>query len=189
MSAAASARASDPMPFERPSFAQVYADHFALVWRLCANQVPAASLDDVVQEVFLVVHRKLPEFEGRSSVRTWIYGVVRRVASDYRRASQNRPLGAPLETDLEDERAQPADVLARKQALAVLDEALERMSDEQREAFLLTAVEQLTSREAAELLGANENTVRARVRAARATFAAAVSRFRAKQRWGDDHHG
>jgi RNA polymerase sigma-70 factor (ECF subfamily) len=168
-----------------PAFGEVYAEHFAMVWRLCANRVPASSLDDVVQEVFLVVHRKLPEFEGRSSVRTWVYGIVRRVVRDYARASHNRPLGAPLPEDLIDERELPLDALARKRALGVLDEALARMSEEQREAFLLVEVEQMTSREAAELLEASDNTIRARVRAARATFAAAVARHHARQRWGE----
>ena len=170
-----------------PSFADVYREHFAMVWRLCANRVPEASLDDVVQEVFLVVHRKLPEFEGRSSVRTWVFGIVRRVTRDYRRAAYNKPLGPPIDEDVVDERELPSEALARKQALAVLDEALEKMPEEQRDAFLLMEVEQLTSREAAELLEVNENTVRTRVRAARAIFTAAVTRFRARQRWGEGH--
>ena len=56
----------------RLTFRQVYDTYFAFVWRAAANRgVPAAAMDDVVQEVFLVVHRKLPEFEGRSTLRTW----------------------------------------------------------------------------------------------------------------------
>lgn len=176
------------MPEERarPTFHEVYADHFDMVWRLVASRVPASALDDVVQEVFLVVHRKLPEFEGRSSVRTWLYGIVRFVSRDYLRHHGHRSLGAPLDDDLPADTQSPDGALARKQALAVLDEALEKMSDEQREAFLLMELEQLTSREASEVLDVNDNTVRTRVRAARAIFSAAVARFRAKQQWRND---
>ena len=184
MSATAAAM---PEAFVRPTFQEVYAAHFEMVWRLAASRVPAAALDDVVQEVFLVVHRKLPDFEGRSSVRTWLYGIVRWVVRDYVRHHGHRPIGTPLDEEPAGESESPSDALARKQALAVLDEALEKMTEEQREAFLLMEVEQMTSREAAEMLEVNDNTVRTRVRAARAIFAAAVTRFRAKQRWGEGH--
>ena len=183
MSAVAMASA----PAERPTFQAVYAECFDMVWRLAASRVPASALDDVVQEVFLVVHRKLPDFEGRSSVRTWVYGIVRWVIRDYVRNHGNRPLGTSLEEEPACENELPSDALARKEALAVLDEALSRMPEDQREAFLLMDVEQMTSREVAEMLGVNDNTVRTRVRAARAIFAAAVTRFRAKQRWGERH--
>ena len=86
-------------PPVRPTFQAVYAECFDMVWRLAAHRVPASALDDVVQEVFLVVHRKLPDFEGRSSVRTWVYGIVRWVVRDYVRNHGNRPLGAPLEEE------------------------------------------------------------------------------------------
>src|SRR5688572_25865929 len=82
-----------------PTFEAVYAEHFAMVWRLVAHRVPQAALDDVVQEVFLVVHRKLPEFEGRSTVRTWVFGIVRRVVRDYVRNAGTRPAFSPLEDE------------------------------------------------------------------------------------------
>jgi hypothetical protein len=66
------------------TFREVYDRYFAFVWRCVANRgVRRSALDDVVQEVFIVVHRKLPEFQGRSSTRTWVAGIVRWVVTDY----------------------------------------------------------------------------------------------------------
>jgi RNA polymerase sigma-70 factor (ECF subfamily) len=48
--------------------------------------IPEASADDAVQDVFMVVHRRLAEFEGRSSIRTWLFGILARVVRDHRRA-------------------------------------------------------------------------------------------------------
>ncbi len=58
------------------------------MWRnLHRLGVPSLVLDEAVQDVFLVVHRRRDEFAGRSSLRTWIFGIVLRVAKDYRRAA------------------------------------------------------------------------------------------------------
>jgi RNA polymerase sigma-70 factor (ECF subfamily) len=170
-----------------PSFEEVYAACFDSVWRIAASRVPQAAVDDVVQEVFLVVHRRLGTFEGRSTVRTWVIGIARNVIRDHLRKIGHRPIGAPLEEEPVAHEPSAAELLDQKTALAVLDEALARMSDDQKEAFLLVEVEQLSSREAAEILETNDNTVRTRLRAARSIFSAAVTRFRARQRWGSEH--
>ena len=75
-----------------PALAEVYRAHVGFVWRVLRRLgVEDAALEDVVHDVFLVVHRRLADFEGRSAVTTWLYGIARRVAADYRR---RRPLGA-----------------------------------------------------------------------------------------------
>src|SRR3954469_17470883 len=72
-----------------PPFQEVFVQHGRFVWRtLRYLGVAEADLEDVCQEVFLVVHRRLPEFEGRSSIRTWVYGIALRVASDYRKRAR-----------------------------------------------------------------------------------------------------
>lgn len=69
-----------------PSFERVYADHFAFAWRsLRLLGVAQDVLEDAAQEVFTVVSRQLPEFSGRSSVRTWLFSIVQRTAANYRR--------------------------------------------------------------------------------------------------------
>src|SRR4051812_40957718 len=79
-----------PQAGERPSapvsfdFETVYEEHFDLVWRTLERLgVASSAVDDALQDVFLVVHRRLGGFEGRSSLRTWIFGITLRIASDY----------------------------------------------------------------------------------------------------------
>src|SRR5262245_25709599 len=73
------------------SFEALYDEHFDFVWRTVRRLgVPEALVDDAVQEVFLVVHRRLGSFEGRSSLKTWICAIVTRVASDSRRSVRRK---------------------------------------------------------------------------------------------------
>jgi RNA polymerase sigma-70 factor (ECF subfamily) len=165
-----------------PTFDDLYEAHFAFVWRNVLNRgVPASAVDDVVQEVFVVVHRKLLGFEGRSSLRTWLAGIVRRVVSDYVRKRGNAPAGDELlERDGVSLARGPAEELDAKAAARVLDELLQRMPEVQREVFILHEVEQMTGREIAEAVGANENTVHTRLRAARRIFEDGLARLRAE---------
>jgi RNA polymerase sigma-70 factor, ECF subfamily len=182
-SAARSLPAAPSTPPEPvPPFREVYDRYFPFVWRSAANRgVPAAALDDVVQEVFIVIHRKLPEFEARSSLRTWLAGITRRVVADYVRKRGNQPVAhEPLDRE-------PAAAAAgvesheRKAALEVLDALLAKMSEEQREVFVLHEIEHLSGAEIAELTDANENTVWTRLRAARRIFQEGVARQRVRQ--------
>jgi RNA polymerase sigma-70 factor (ECF subfamily) len=163
-----------------PTFDDVYEAHFAFVWRNVLNRgVPSSAVDDVVQEVFVVVHRKLAGFEGRSSVRTWLAGIVRRVVSDHVRKRGNAPVGDELlENDSVSSARGPAEELDAKAAARVLDELLARMPEAQREVFILHEIEQMTGREIAEAVGANENTVHTRLRAARRIFEDGIERLR-----------
>jgi RNA polymerase sigma-70 factor (ECF subfamily) len=163
-----------------PAFDQVYDEHFAFVWRNVLNRgVPPSAVDDVVQEVFVVVHRKLGGFEGRSSMRTWLAGIVRRVVADHVRKRGNAPVGdEPLELDSPSDARGPAEELDAKAAARVLDELLARMPEAQREVFILHEIEEMTGREIAEAVGANENTVHTRLRAARRIFEEGLERLR-----------
>ncbi len=182
-SAARSLPAPSPVPRVEPvpSFREVYDRYFPFVWRSAANRgVPVAALDDVVQEVFIVIHRKLPEFEARSSVRTWLAGITRRVVADYVRKRGNQPVAhEPLER--EPAAAAGVESIERKAALEVLDALLAKMSEEQREVFLLHEIEHLSGAEIAELTEINENTVWTRLRAARRIFQEGVARQRVRQ--------
>ena len=165
-----------------PGFRELYDQYFAFVWRCAANRgVRQAALDDVVQEVFIVVHRKLPEFEGRSSLRTWLAGIVRRVVADYLHKRGNRPAGDEPLTSEPATDASPAEQLERKAAVALLDELLAKMSDDQREVFVLHEIEYLSGPEIAEVTDSNENTVWTRLRAARRIFHEGVARQHARR--------
>ena len=68
------------------SFESVYEAHFDFVWRsLRRLGVPAPSLEDAVQDLFIVVCRRLPEFEGRSSLKTWLFSIAIRIAKEHAR--------------------------------------------------------------------------------------------------------
>src|SRR6185436_19202677 len=68
-------------------FEEVYEQNVTFVWRSARRLgVADAAIDDVVQEIFVVVHRRLREFEGRSSLKTWLFAIVLRVVRDHRRS-------------------------------------------------------------------------------------------------------
>jgi len=165
----------------RPTFRALYDAHFAYVWRAVANRgVPPAAMDDVVQEVFLVVHRKLGEFEGRSTVRTWLSGIVRRVVADHVKKRGNQASGqVSLDEHAFQSGEDPAALVERRKAAALVDALLGKLSETHREVFVMYELEQLTTREIAEVTETNENTVQTRLKAARKAFQRALDRHRA----------
>lgn len=170
-------------------FDEIYDRHFDFVWRNVRRLgVPEAQLDDAVQEVFLVVHRRLSEFEGRSSLRTWLFGILARVASDHRRALRRKnphAFGGAIDAHtIADERAEgPHDRMVRSEGVRLLHRVLDQLDDDKRAVFVLAELEQMSAPEIAEAVGANLNTVYARLRAARRDFEQAVARERARDTW------
>src|SRR5687767_2802019 len=76
---------------ERSRFDQVYDEHVDFVWRSARRLgVPGTFADDVVQQTFLVVHRRLHDFEHRSSVKTWLFSILLRVVQDHRRSMRRK---------------------------------------------------------------------------------------------------
>ena len=171
-------------------FEAIYDDHVDFVFRNVRRLgVPDAHVDDAVQEVFLVVHRRLAEFEGRSSLKTWIFGILARVAADHRRSLRRksphlRSPGGIVEPDtVIDERDGPHESIARAEGLRLLHALLDELDDDKRAVLVLAELEQMSSPEIAESLGCNLNTVYARLRAARREFEQAASRERARDTW------
>jgi RNA polymerase sigma-70 factor (ECF subfamily) len=165
-------------------FADVYRAYFDLVWRSARRLgVPEHAVDDAVQECFLVVHRKLGEFEGRSSLKTWIFGIVRRVVRDHR-PSQRLEAMAPATLDrlAEPAGSGPLESATNAEAGRRLGRLLEKLDEDKREAFVLVDLEEMTVPEAAEATGANLNTMYARLRAARRILAEALAREQARER-------
>lgn len=161
-----------------PSFDEVYADHVAFVWRvLRACGVPAEQLEDAAQDVFVVVHRRLPEFEGRSAITTWLFSITRRVAASHRRRGA-QPL-APTAVPDTASASSPFDDVARSEAAATIAAILDHMDEDKRLVFALVEIEQMSVADVARLLDINTNTAHSRLRLARAEFAAAVRRAKA----------
>jgi len=167
---------------DRPSFDQVYAEYFDLVYRsLRRLGVSAAALDDAAQDVFLVVHRRLGEFEARSSMRTWIYGIALRTAANYRRTAARRRTD-PLPPDLPGQASHLPEALTEAaQAARLVQALLEGMDEDRRTVFVLAELEQLTAPEISALVGANLNTVYSRLRLARREFQGALAAHRARR--------
>jgi RNA polymerase sigma-70 factor (ECF subfamily) len=147
------------------------------VWRaLRSFGVPEATIDDAVQDVFISVHRRLPDFEGRSSLSTWIYGVAYHTAQNYRRGARRRE-ALPLEGDLASPAPGPGEQLASAQAGRFVLACLDRMAPERRDVFVLCVLEELTAPDAAEILQVKVNTVYSRLRLARADFRRMLAHF------------
>lgn len=170
-------------PVAVAGFERLYAEYFQLVWRtLHRLGVDACQLPDATQDVFVVVHRQLSRFEGRSSIKTWLYAITARVASDVRRSGRRRPC-EKLPPRLVAPEEGPHDAAARSEAVKVLYDLLEGLSDEQRTVFVLAELEDLGPQQMAEILAVNVNTVKSRLKAARRSFDAALARHHARDRW------
>ena len=166
---------------------QLYEDHFEFVWR-CARRmgVPLAQAEDAVQDVFLVVHRKLGDFKPDAAPRPWLFGITFRVAKDYRRrAARKGALGASAaSSETVAGNQSPFDDTAKAQALQVLERFLSELDDDKRSVFVLAELEQMTAPEIAAAVDANVSTVYSRLRAARAAFAKETALFRGEAQDG-----
>lgn len=149
-------------------FDTIYRQEAEFVWRsLRRLGVPEEQLADATQETFIVVHRSLARFEWRSALRTWLFGIVLRVASEARRKARRRS-SEPLPDVIEDRTTRgPFEEAARSEATRTLYALLDRLSPEQRAVFVLVEMEQMSVPEAADAVGANLHTVASRLRVAR----------------------
>jgi len=158
------------------SFDHVYGEYFPFVWRcLRALGVPLRALDDVAHDVFLVVHRQLPNFRGESSAQTWLFGIARHVASNHKRWSRRKqaPL-EPLGSDAPDLARGPLEHAQDAEAAAFVAAFLARTDEKKRDLFILAVLEQMTIPEVAAALSIPINTAYTRLRAVRADFERAL---------------
>jgi RNA polymerase sigma-70 factor, ECF subfamily len=129
-----------------------------------------ADRDDLVQDIFLVVHRRLPDFDGQN-VAGWLYQIARRKVRDHRRLLWVRHLfgssSLPLAEAMVATKHSPLDELLTKQKRALLEQLLEKLNEDQRAAFVLFEIEGNSGEEIAVLQGVPINTVWARIHKAR----------------------
>lgn len=153
-------------------FEEIYRAHHDFVWRTLRRLgVSDRDAMDAGQKVFLIAHRNLPLFEGRSTVKTWLCGIALRVAADYRKSAVTRREVLVAETPEGASRA--ADQLERleeRERLAALDAVLSQLPIDQRTVFVLFEIEEMSGEQIAELLAVPEGTVRSRLRLARRAF-------------------
>ncbi|MFR9778584.1 sigma-70 family RNA polymerase sigma factor [Micromonospora sp. MS34] len=142
------------------------------VWRFLAHLAGPGEADDLTQETFLRALRSLPGFAGRSSARTWIFTIARRVAVDHVRTATVRPRAAAL-PDWQTAAEAAGAVTAGSDDPVALRHLIAALAPERREAFVATQVVGLSYAEAAEVCGCPVGTIRSRVARAREDLVAA----------------
>jgi RNA polymerase sigma-70 factor, ECF subfamily len=139
-----------------------------------------ADRDDLVQDIFLVVHRRLADFDGQN-VAGWLYQIARRKVRDHRRLLWVKHLfgktSIPLADSMLKTSSSPFDHLETKQKQELLEELLSKLSEDQRAAFVLFEIEGNSGEEIAALQGVPVNTVWARIHKARKKLQERAARF------------
>ncbi|HEX3695139.1 MAG TPA: sigma-70 family RNA polymerase sigma factor [Polyangia bacterium] len=174
------------MPMPRPllqEVAPVRADDFSALFRQHGADVarwaaalggPLLEIEDAVQEVFMVAHRRLSEFRGDAKVTTWLFQITRRVVlGQRRRARWRRWLRGSAEDvagHLATSELGPVEVFERREAARRLYEVLDRMNEKYRMVLVLTKMEGLDADQIARVSGVSPVTVRVWLHRARAQF-------------------
>jgi RNA polymerase sigma-70 factor (ECF subfamily) len=160
------------------TFDEVFEGHAGYVWRVLRRLgVRNADLKDVCQEVFIVVHGKLPSYDGRCSVTTWLWGLCRRKASEYRRTPH---VGREDLVDALPEQGEPPSQeldMDQRAKLRLLDAALATLDDDKRLVFVLHGIEEVPMREVAEICDCPLQTAYSRYHAAQRHVEAALRRL------------
>ena len=170
--------------------ATVYDENFDYVWRcLKSLGVSEPHLDDALQEVFLVVQRKLPSFVAEANLRTWLYAIALRISRRSRHvAARDARRFLPSDWDVSTPPHGSTSVAARvhsdlrfdlekQERLALAHRALQMMDGAKREFFVLSCLEELSAPELARIFEIPVNTAYSRTRLAREAFAEAVRRI------------
>jgi len=158
------------------------------VWRLCAALGDRQSADDLTQETYLRAFGSLHRFEGRSSVRTWLLSIARRVCADAVRSRRRRRVTlVGDDAALESLGPGPGRADRTAEGVAVTD-LLARLDADRREAFVLTQLLGLSYAEAAEVAGCPIGTVRSRVARARTDLIASLAGVNRDSAEGDAAH-
>jgi RNA polymerase sigma-70 factor (ECF subfamily) len=177
-----SATASMPQGVEsKLDVAQIYAQHATFLWKsLFRMGIPEADLPDVLQEVLLVVHRRLDSFDGRSRLSTWLFGICLRVAATARRTRRRRreePMDPNLQSRALANPETPESLALVQDARRRLGQALDSLDPEKRAVFVMFELEGVGCSEIAELLGIPKGTVFSRLAYARQVFLQALQRI------------
>lgn len=184
VSSSGGARASDaPVALGSTDLERVAAMAWRVLRRLGVGEHVVA---DAVQDALVVVHRRLPEFRGQSKFETWVYGILLRVASDYRRKNRRAArvfanVELRMEHDVPADTGNPFERLEQQEAADFIKALLEQLPESARDVFVLVELEELTLAAAAQALDISESTAKGRLRSARKGFDAALKRELARR--------
>jgi RNA polymerase sigma-70 factor (ECF subfamily) len=158
----------------------IFKAHHAFVWRILRHLgVAAADQEDVLQEVFVVVHRRLADYRDQDKMRAWLYAICTRVVRDQKRRVARRHEDLKEAPD-QSEPATQAHAVAEQQALSLAQRMLEALPEKQRAVFVLYEIEQLSMPEIALAVDCPLPTAYARLRKARERVLSEVARARLK---------
>jgi RNA polymerase sigma-70 factor, ECF subfamily len=167
-----------------PPFHVIYKQYFDFVWSSARHLgAPIDAVDDLVQDVFIVIHGRLATLQNPEALRSWIYGIVRRTVSDHRRSRRNRDaagarLGAELKS-VPSAPASPLELVERSAELKLLDRILAELDEPKREIFVMVEVLEMTVPEVVQALEIPLNTAYSRLRLARKLFEEVLARLEA----------
>lgn len=145
-----------------------------LVYRMKGN---ASELEDLVQEVFLQVHRSLADFRGDARFSTWLYRLTVNVVLMHRRSLRSRPQLVPELAELPppDSRPLPDEQVARQRRMTAFQGVLDRLSEKKRTVFVLHEIEGVSPADISQIVGAPVLTVRTRLFYARREVLAMIA--------------
>ncbi len=171
---------------EEATFESVYSHYVDFVWRSALRLgVDSAAADDVVQQVFLVVYRRLDGFEWQSTLRTWLFAILLRVVRGHRRSMRRKSphlAHESVDPDLvADGSGNPHDALSRAEASRTIDILLDSLTGDKRIVFVMAELEEMTAAEISIATGLNANAIYSRLRAARTDFECAAAALRRRQ--------
>jgi len=146
-------------------------DVYRFLSHLCARD----EAEDLTQETYLRALRALPSFAGRSSARTWLLAIARRVAADQIRRNSARPRTTTVEDWDAVVAASPAQRRSGFDEGILLRELVAALEDDRRDAFVLTQILGLDYTAAAEVCGCPVGTIRSRVARAREDLVRAMN--------------
>lgn len=171
-----------------PAFPCIYQRYFDFVWTSARGLgVGSDAIDDVVQEVFIVIHARLNTLRDPTALRSWIYGIVRRTAWAQRRAQRSRSASALDCCDdsiPESGLPTPFESADQSDKTRLLWRLLAEVDEPKREIFIMAELAEMTTTEIAQTLEIPIGTVWTRLRAARKAFEAALARHNAIRKRG-----
>jgi RNA polymerase sigma-70 factor, ECF subfamily len=173
-----------PTGLDERDIQAIYQQHGRFVWlSLQRLGVRPADLDDIAQDVFMIVYRRLGSFDRTARITTWLFGICMRVAANYRRRRRWRR--EVLSNAIADERPALAlaadDLLARREEQEMAERALARLDVAKRATFVMFEIETLSCQEIADLMAVPLGTVYSRLNAARKELEKAITRERKRR--------
>jgi RNA polymerase sigma-70 factor, ECF subfamily len=174
---------ADVAASDRPTFRAVFDAEHGYVWNTLRRLgVREADLKDQCQEVFMVIHGLLPDYDPSRPLRPWLFGIAYRIALRHRSLARHRREAFEEVEDRADAAPRADEQIEAAQRRALVLEAIDEIDLPKRAVFVMTEIDGATMPEIADALAIPLNTAYSRLRLARGEFAEAIQRIRARGR-------